>query len=93
MATHTKEQPKRLQFPAWVEMPPYVKGDPQRCQVSGLPLTSLRCLVRPCSANSMKPPVISKIIKTPGTTRGRLMVNTESLLAWMDSNDVKEGER
>jgi hypothetical protein len=39
----------------------------------------------------MTPPVKSKLVKVPGATRGRRMVNVPSLLAWIEAQpDVGE---
>ncbi len=73
--------------PVWIPFP----RDGELCKVSSLPLTALKQLARPCEANEFKPPVKSKKIVTPGQTKGRLMIQTASLLAWFETQESEVG--
>jgi hypothetical protein len=80
-----------LKTAEWIPLPPARGGIP--CPVSGLPRSSLCKLTVPCAENGLTPPVKSKLVKVPGATRGRRMVNVPSLLAWIETQpDVGEVE-
>ncbi len=56
----------------------------ERCPVSGLSRSTLVELVRPCERNGFRPPVEAKHLKRKGTSRGIVLVNRASLLAYLD---------
>ena len=55
-----------------------------RCLVSGLSRSTLAELVRPCERNDYTPPVESRLLKRKGASRGVLLINRASLLAFIE---------
>lgn len=64
----------------WLRLPR--PGD--RCHVSGLSRSTLVELVRPGIRNGFRPPVEAKHLKRQGTSRGVVLINRASLLAYLD---------
>lgn len=56
----------------------------ERCPVSSLSRSTLIELVKPCERNGNKPPVEAKHLKREGTSRGIILINRASLLAYID---------
>lgn len=54
-----------------------------RCPVSGLSRSSLATLVRPEPRNQFNPPVEARVLKRRGAARGIVLINQESLLAYI----------
>jgi hypothetical protein len=53
--------------------------------ISGLNRTALDKLVRPQSANDFNPRVKTKILRIHGARRGTVLIDVQSLLAYLDS--------
>ena len=53
--------------------------------ISSLNRTALDKLVRPQPANDFNPPVCTKILRTKGARRGTVLIEVESLLAYLAS--------
>lgn len=55
----------------------------ERCKYSGLSRSTIRELTVPGPRNDFAPPVESRLLKRRGAARGILLVNKQSLLAWI----------
>jgi hypothetical protein len=64
----------------WIRLPR--PGD--RCPLTGLSRSTLAELVRPCERNDYAPPVESRLLKRKGAARGVLLINRQSLLAFIN---------
>lgn len=56
----------------------------QRCPISGLSRSTLVGLIRPNCRNQYDPPVSSRILKQKGASRGIVLINRQSLLAYIE---------
>lgn len=77
-------------LPLWVPLPAARGG--ALCPISSLPRTALYKLTVACADNDMKPPVESKVVKPPGSRRGRRMVRVASLLDWIETQPSSGSE-
>jgi hypothetical protein len=66
---------------AWLRLPR--PGD--RCPVSSLSRSTLVELIKPCERNGGNPPVEARHLKREGTSRGIVLINRASLLAYIDA--------
>lgn len=55
----------------------------ERCKVSGLSRSTLRELTVPGPRNDYSPPIASRLLKRRGAARGILLINKQSLLAYI----------
>lgn len=65
----------------YTRIPPQGTVDP----VSGLNRSALDKLIRPQEANDFNPPVRTKILRARGARRGTVLIDVESLLAYLSS--------
>jgi hypothetical protein len=56
----------------------------QRCPISGLSRSTMVELVRPGPRNDYRPPVASRVLKHKGASRGIVLINSQSLLAYIE---------
>jgi hypothetical protein len=57
------------------------------CPYTQLSRSALDLLVRPQKANNFRPPVVSKVVKREGTTRGIRLISYPSLQRYLQSRE------
>lgn len=82
--------PGQALYPAFVRYP----ASGGRCPVSGLNRTAMDLLVRPQERNGFVAVVKSRFLKTKGAMRSVRLVDTQSLLEYLNSlPDSQEGSK
>ena len=56
----------------------------QRCSICGLSRSTMVELVCPGPRNDYRPPVASRVLKRKGASRGIVLINRQSLLAYIE---------
>lgn len=64
----------------WVRLP----RPKQRCPITGLARSTLVEILRPGPRNDYRPPIASRVLKRKGASRGIVLINRQSLLAYID---------
>jgi hypothetical protein len=64
----------------YTRIPPSGTVDP----ISGLNRSALDKLIRPQEANDFNPPVRTKILRARGARRGTVLIEVQSLIAYLD---------
>lgn len=75
--THQQPQPR----PEFIRLPATGK----RCAYTGLSRSKMNELILPCVANNHRPPVVSKVLRQKGQTKGARLIVFDSLLAYINS--------
>ena len=68
------------------------EGSHMLCPYTGLSRATLDLLTRPQERNSFNPPVLSRIVKQPGTSRGVRLIDYQDCIRYLNtlSNSGKE---
>lgn len=76
---HQQPQPR----PEFIRLPATGK----RCAYTGLSRSKLNELILPCAANNHRPPVVSKVLRQKGQTKGARLIVFDSLLSYINGQN------
>lgn len=76
---HQQPQPR----PEFIRLPATGK----RCAYTGLSRSKLNELILPCAANDHRPPVVSKVLRQKGQTKGARLIDFDSLLDYINGQN------